>query len=203
MFLKNETMLLFVKFLWAGLILGVVAIILKNICKIFKKNVVLVNVLEFVFWLSFGIIYELLCKNYTNFAFFGAGLVGMILGIIIIKISIDFFFDYFVRFIYNEITLKKDELKMENYKQAKKFENIVRLSVLFFVAVLVVAIVSFVKLGKARQKNEQYDNLLAELKLEKENLSKSVDDKNYDYYETQVRNKLGMVDGDETYIEYK
>lgn len=92
---------------------------------------------------------------------------------------------------------------MENYKQAKKFENIVRLSVLFFVAVLVVAIVSFVKLGKARQKNEQYDNLLAELKLEKDNLTKSVDDKNYDYYETQVRNKLGMVDGDETYIEYK
>lgn len=120
MFLKNETMLLFVKFLWAGLILGVVAIILKNICKIFKRNVVLVNVLEFVFWLSFGIIYELLCKNYTNFAFFGAGLAGMVLGIVIIKISIDFFFDYFIRFIYNEITLKKGRVKNGELQASKK-----------------------------------------------------------------------------------
>lgn len=107
MFLKNEMFFLFIKFLWAGLVFGVIAIVLKTICKIFRKNVLLVNVLTFIFWLCFGIIYELLCVKLNNFAFFGAGLLGMIAGVLIIKISIDFFFDYFVRFIYNEITLKK------------------------------------------------------------------------------------------------
>lgn len=98
---------------------------------------------------------------------------------------------------------EKDELKMDNYKQTKRFENFVRLSVLLFVVVLVVAITSFVKLGKARRQNENYDNLIAELTLERERLDKSVNSKTYDYYETQVRDKLGMVDGDETYIEFK
>ncbi len=92
---------------------------------------------------------------------------------------------------------------MDNYKQTKRFENFVRLSVLLFVVVLVVAITSFVKLGKARRQNENYDNLIAELTLERERLDKSVNSKTYDYYETQVRDKLGMVDGDETYIEFK
>lgn len=92
---------------------------------------------------------------------------------------------------------------MDNYKQTKRFENFVRFSVLLFVVVLVVAITSFVKLGKARRQNENYDNLIAELTLERERLDKSVNSKTYDYYETQVRDKLGMVDGDETYIEFK
>lgn len=92
---------------------------------------------------------------------------------------------------------------MENYKQAKRFENFVRLSVLLFVVVAVIAVVSFVKLGKARKQNEKYDNMIAELTLEKERLNNSVNSKTDDYYQTQVRDKLGMVNGDETYIEFK
>lgn len=92
---------------------------------------------------------------------------------------------------------------MENYRQTKRFENFVRLSVLLFVIVAIVAVVSFVKLGKARRKNEQYDNLIAELMVEKEKLNNSVNNKTTDDYETEVRDKLGMVSGDETYIEYK
>lgn len=92
---------------------------------------------------------------------------------------------------------------MGNYKQTKRFENFVRLSVLLFVAVVIVAVFSFVKLGSARRKNEQYDNMIAELIAKKESLDGSVELKSDDYYEGQVREKLGMVDGDETYIEFK
>lgn len=92
---------------------------------------------------------------------------------------------------------------MDNYKQKKRFENFVRLSVLFFVVVVLVAVMSFVKLGKARRKNEEYDNTIAELILKKESLNNSFGSKTDDYYENQVREKLGMVDGKETYIEFK
>lgn len=120
MFLKNEILFLFVKYLWVGLVFGVIAIVLKNICKIFKKNIVIVNVLVFVFWLTFGIIYEILCINYNNFAFSGVGLAGMLAGVLIIKISIDFFFDYFIRFIYNEINLRKGRIKNGQLQTNKK-----------------------------------------------------------------------------------
>lgn len=92
---------------------------------------------------------------------------------------------------------------MENFKQKKRFENIVRLSVLFFVVVVLVAVVSFVRLGKMRRKNEEYDNTIAELIAKKDSLNNSVSSKTDDYYESQVREKLGMVDGKETYIEFK
>lgn len=120
MFLKNELYFLFVKFLWIGLVLGVVAIILKTVSKICRKNVLVVNILTFAFWLVFGIIYEFLCINYNNFAFSGVGLAGMIAGVLIIKISIDFFFDYFIRFIYNEINLRKERRKNGKLQADKK-----------------------------------------------------------------------------------
>lgn len=92
---------------------------------------------------------------------------------------------------------------MDNYKQKKRFENLVRLSVLLFVVVVFVAVISFVKLGKARRKNEEYDNVIAELILKKESLDNSVGSINDDYYENQVREKLGMVDGNGIYFEFK
>lgn len=93
---------------------------------------------------------------------------------------------------------------MENYKQTKRIENFIRLSVLFLVVLVCVAVVSFVKLGKARRENEKYEQLIAELKLESERVNLSVEEKNSDeYLEKQVRDKLGMIKGDETYIEFK
>lgn len=93
---------------------------------------------------------------------------------------------------------------MENYKQAKRIENFIRLSVLFLVVLVCVAVVSFVKLGKVRRENEKYEQLIAELKLESERVNLSVEEKNSDeYLEKQVRDKLGMIRGDETYIEFK
>ena len=93
---------------------------------------------------------------------------------------------------------------MENYKQAKRFENFVRLSVLFLVVLVCVATFSFIKLGNARRENEKYDRLIAELALENKNVNLTGEQRNSpDYLEKQVRDKLGMIKGDETYIEFR
>lgn len=93
---------------------------------------------------------------------------------------------------------------MENYKQTKRFENFVRLSVLFLFVLVCVATFSFVKLGKAKRQNEQYDELIAQLQIENRNINQSVEESTSpDYLEKQVREKLGKIKGDETYIEFK
>ena len=94
--------------------------------------------------------------------------------------------------------------RMENYKQTKRFENFVRLSVLFLVVLVCVATFSFVKLGNVRRENEKYDNLIEQLKQENKNVNLTGEQRNSpDYLERQVRDKLGMIKGDETYIEFK
>lgn len=93
---------------------------------------------------------------------------------------------------------------MENYKQTKRFENFVRLSVLFLFVLVCVAVFSFVKLGKVRKQNEQYDELIAKLQIENKRINQSVEESTSpDYLEKQVREKYGMIKGDETYIEFK
>lgn len=93
---------------------------------------------------------------------------------------------------------------MENYRQTKRFENFVRLSVLFLVLLVCVATFSFVKLGNARRENEKYDNLIAELTLENKNVNLTGEERTSpDYLEKQVREKLGMIKGNETYIEFQ
>ena len=105
MFFRNGAVLLFVKFLWVGLVFGLIAIGLKTIAKLFKKNIFIVNVFTFLFWLSFGAVFLLMSFSLNNYSLSWIGLGGMIAGVIVIKISIDFFFDYFIRFIYNEFIL--------------------------------------------------------------------------------------------------
>ena len=107
MFFGNASVLLFVKFLWLGLFCGLVATGLKTIAKIFRKNIFLVNFFMFVFVLSFFALYLLMCVQMNNYSLSWVGLLGMVLGVVIIKISVDFFFDYFVRFIYNEFILRR------------------------------------------------------------------------------------------------
>lgn len=95
-------------------------------------------------------------------------------------------------------------MEKERYKQTKRFENFVRLSVLLLVVLICVATFSFVKLGNARRKNERYDNLIAQLSQEKKNASLTSAEKNSsDYLEQQVREKLGMIKSDEIHIEFK
>ena len=93
---------------------------------------------------------------------------------------------------------------MENYKQTKRFENIVMFSILFLAILICVAIASFVRLGKVRRENEKYNALIAQLQAENNKVNQSIDEMNsYDYLEQQARERLGMVKGDETYIEFK
>ena len=95
-------------------------------------------------------------------------------------------------------------MEKEKFKQAKRFENIVRLSVLFFVVLICFAIFSFIKLGNARRENERYDNLIAQLTQEKQNANLTSAEKNSsDYLEQRVREKLGMIKSDEIHIEFK
>ena len=115
MFFRSEEILLFIKFLWMGLIFGLVAVVLKTISKICKKNIVIVNILSFLFWLSFGSVFLFMSFILNNYSLSWIGLGGMIVGVFVIKISIDFFFDYFIRFIYNEFILRR--VNKENGKR--------------------------------------------------------------------------------------
>lgn len=120
MFFKNAVILMFVKFLWLGLIFGVVRIVFKFISKIFRKNVFVVNILSFIFWLALGVVYFLMCFKLNNYSFSGIGLFGVVLGLLIIKISVEFFFDYFIQFIYNEFRNIRRKYKNGELQASKK-----------------------------------------------------------------------------------
>lgn len=93
---------------------------------------------------------------------------------------------------------------MEKYKQTKRFENFVRLAVVFLVVLVCVATFSFIKLGNARRKNEEYDLLIAELTAENERIEASVTERQSpEYLEKYVREVMGWVKGDETHIEFE
>jgi len=92
---------------------------------------------------------------------------------------------------------------MENYKQTKRFETFVRLSVLFLVVLVCVATFSFVRLGSAKRENEKYDKLIAQLTSENNKIQQSIDSIDNEYYENQARDNLGMIQEGETYIEFK
>ena len=91
---------------------------------------------------------------------------------------------------------------MSNYKQTRKIEGIIACCMLFFVAVVVLAICSFVSLGKARRKADDYDKMIASLKAEQSALEDGI---NYmdsqEYLEEKARDHLGMIkDGENLYI---
>ena len=92
---------------------------------------------------------------------------------------------------------------MENYKQTKRFENFVRLSVLFLVVLVCVATFSFVRLGSAKRKNEKYDALIAQLTSDNEKIQQSINSIDDGYYEERARDNLGMIKKGETYIEFQ
>lgn len=92
---------------------------------------------------------------------------------------------------------------MENYKQTKRFENFVRLSVLFFVVIVCVTVFSFVRVGSARRKNERYNELIAQLTSENNQINQSINSIDNEYYENMARDELGMIKNGETYIEFQ
>ena len=111
MFFKGQEFSLFALFLWLGLVFGVIAIVFKTTAKLFKRNTYVVNLLTFVFWTGFGLTFCLMCNRFYNYSFCWFGLAGMCLGLVFIKISVQFFFDRFVRFIYNKVIIMKTKRK--------------------------------------------------------------------------------------------
>lgn len=69
---------------------------------------------------------------------------------------------------------------------------------LFFVAVVAVAVYSFVALGKTRRENARYDALIASLKEEEKKLNDNISVvSSSDYKEEQVRSELKLIKSDE------
>ena len=120
MFFKGYQITIFSKFLWVGLVFGLCAIILKLIAKIFRRNVYVVNFFMFSFTLLFGVINFFMCQHFNSYNFSIVGLIAMISGVLIIRISVEFFFDYFIRFIYNEFSLLKRKRKSGKLQTNKK-----------------------------------------------------------------------------------
>ena len=93
---------------------------------------------------------------------------------------------------------------MNNYKQTRKLEGIIAGCMVFFVAVVVFAVCSFVSLGKARRKAADYDKMIASLKTEQAVLEDNIDYMNSnEYLEEKARNELDMIKKDEVLYKFK
>ncbi len=120
MFFKNASIALFAKFVWFGLIFGMVAILVDIIIRISRKNVYVYNLVTFAYVLVFGAVYSYLTLVFFNYSFCWFGLFGMILGAILVKISIEFLFDKLIRLLYNKIVISRRNRqngKLQSYKK--------------------------------------------------------------------------------------
>lgn len=63
---------------------------------------------------------------------------------------------------------------MENFNMMKKVKVIISCVVVTFVALLIVATISFVQVGKARRASADYERQLEQLKDEKSNLEDGI-----------------------------
>ena len=120
MFFRGQTIEIFFRFLWVGLVFGLISIIFRLVNKLSNRNVFIVNITGFVYWIGFGLCFNVLCMRLYNFTFCWFGLIGMIIGLCFIKFSIQFFFDYFIRFIYNEFSLLKRKRRNGKLQTDKK-----------------------------------------------------------------------------------
>lgn len=116
MFFKGQNIELFFRFVWLGILFGLCAVLVKLIIKMFKRNVYVINLVSFVFWLGFMIVFNLMCVYHYSYTFCWFGLLGMVAGMILVKTSIEFFFDRLVSFIYNKVILLKTKRKQTNGK---------------------------------------------------------------------------------------
>lgn len=93
---------------------------------------------------------------------------------------------------------------MENYGQVKKLQRIIVSCMLAFAVVLVVAIYSFIALGRARRENAKYDEFVAAMQVRQSDLQGKVDEANSpEYLEERARDYLGMVKEGETLYKFK
>lgn len=119
MFFKNHLISVAAKFLWFGLIFGLFFVLCKFVVKVSKRNVYVSNIVWFCFFLPFGGVFAWLCNLYYSSKFCWYGLFLMIFGLILVQISLDFFFTKFAKMVYNIFVKLKRESRHERF-QAKK-----------------------------------------------------------------------------------
>ena len=116
MFFKSYLFYIFLKFLWAGLFWGLINIGCKIVNFLCNKNVYVFNLISFLFCLGFGYHFILLCQEFYNFSFCWFGLLGMMVGLILVQISLNFLFTNMFIMLYNKFVSFKLR-KVQNGKQ--------------------------------------------------------------------------------------
>ena len=116
MFFKNYYLFISLKFLWVGLIFGVIKIAFDIFNKITRNNVFVFNLIYFVFWSSLSYFFILLCKIYYNYSFCWFGLLLMLTGLISVKISLNFLLTNLTILLYHCV----NRLKLRKLSNEKK-----------------------------------------------------------------------------------
>ena len=118
MFFKNYLIFIFFKFLWAGLIFGLIRIVFNWINRVTRDNVYIYNFISFVYWLSFGIYFILLCFNFYDYSFCWFGLIGMFVGLFLVRVSLDFLLTNLLLILYYKFGKKSLRKKQNNELQS-------------------------------------------------------------------------------------
>jgi hypothetical protein len=121
MFFKNGYIFLFARFFWLGLVMGLALILVDVAVKITRKNVYVFNLVTFLFVFAFGGVFAITCLKFYNYSFCWFGLLAMVLGTFLVKISIKFTFDKVVHLVYNGFTMmrgKKENGKLQRHTKS-------------------------------------------------------------------------------------
>lgn len=107
MFFNNHLIFVGLRFLWLGLFLGCVYVAINFIVWVSKRNVYVYNLVTFCFYLFAGLLYSRFCISLYDYRFCWFGLLLMVFGMFLVKISINFFFTKFAKLLYNKFNIRK------------------------------------------------------------------------------------------------
>ena len=116
MFFKDVFVFIFFKYLWVGIILGFIKIFLDIIDRFTRNNVYIYNIIYFIFWLAFSLCFIYLCNIYYDSSFCLLGLIGMFLGLILVKYSLNFLLTSLFIMVYHKV----NRLKVKGILDEKK-----------------------------------------------------------------------------------
>lgn len=119
MYFKNFIVPLALKFLWVGLLFGLFLVFCGLIKKMTKRNLYIVNIVDFCFWLTFLFVFARMSFVLYDYEICWFGLLSMFVGLFLVKISIDFFFTKFAKMVYNGLT----KLKRRKHRYGKLQTN--------------------------------------------------------------------------------
>ena len=104
MFFKGATIFIASRFLWLGLVFGSAYFLCRVLFRLFKNNVYACNLVSFIYYLFFGFLFSQLCLSLNNYSFCFYGLISMLAGYALARISVDFVLTFFVKLLYSKFT---------------------------------------------------------------------------------------------------